>query len=1066
MIRVLFIGLVVITKAHVMGVYAQSHSSSLLEWVEHHQAFKTSTVSQPITHYYDSLSLTLRDPLYAYLALINEPDSLKRTRDYERYSNEHFFGKKSPEEKARIHSVLRCLGYPKQNASLLDSLPSHLIPVISYELIINRRLDAYVDETQSNDFFNDLRAHYNQLSNFTEISSSNTLLSTTKNSFNQEQLKRDLLLYSILWHDYNATNYASLLQWHQRHGPLDMLPNTIDKAKLLMAIAYTQFSAGLYSEVLTLLEFELLALSEVLEHEDLRFETNNLHGVSLNQIGKYADAEHLFKQLLNHQLSNEERSQLLNNLGLSLLYQGKQLEYQNVMNQAYALAEETKNARDMLIISQNLFLQNIQYGNILGAEDYLVQAEHVAQVLGTQADRANIAYLKAIKLWDYQKNKIEAVRLLEEAIALLDLEKDFLDWTRLSLKLADILMETHEYLASEKVLNGLRKVALARKDVQLLFDANVFLGELFFIQNKPSNVPIILQELDEFKTKNLRFSTFVRYESLKNEWAFHQGFEDLAVQKMQELVQEIIARIQLSNHRESGFWLQVKAYSRAFSVLNTCYLKQEDVEQSLILMDQIKNLNQVVLGASQMSLLEQLNEQEAARERYLREITQRLRGQYVQEDDANERNLILSRLDQFESERNQLMRSRNLAPPIQTLSPRDLQLIQQNLTPKTLLLHINELYGDLIIFALDRKKLRVKKVPLRYEQNLDIQAALSNVQQGSSKLLELFELFELLQLPQWLTKDYEDLLVIQDPLLFGLPLDILPVEKPESDYSYGSASYVIEHWKVQLYPSLRSYVRLSNHQRPLFANKRLNFVGFGKSNFNDVHGDVLSSSLSYLRNAPIEILEASYKLRTRLTTFEYINEDASKNTFRDEVHKADILHIASHSIVNEGNPLFSKIILSSSDHSLEALYAYELFNLDLNPRITILNACSSGSGNSMQGSGLLGFSRALLYSGTQGMMLNLWAVTDETARQVSNQFYDGLLNRESTVDAIRQAKLNVLENANADPHHWGGYQYIGAPVYLTETPSAPFYVSSLILLGLFWGICSRRKEAYSDALRE
>lgn len=1059
MIRVLYLGLLLTITLGFDGIQAQSAATDVLKWVHQHESLRSNKSSDSLSQYYYSLSIEEQSPLYAYLTLINETDDNQRTNYHKSYIANDVFGIINPVQRASIHSLLDLFAYPKASSSLLDELPSNLLPVISYELVISKRLEVYIENDFRDEFFEELRNYYKNLSELTKQTASKSVVGAANQSFNQQKLNRELLLYSILWYDYNSANYSSLLQWYNRHGRLEMLPKTEDKAKILMAIAYTQFSAGLYSEVLRLLEYELLELSELLDMDSIRFDTQNLYGVSLNQIGKYTSAEQLFQQLLLMDLSDAQLSQLYNNLGLSLLYQGKQLEYQKVMNKAYELAEQTKNALDMLIISENLFLQNIQYGNILGAEDYLVQAEKVAIELGSNTDLANIAYLKAIKLWDYEKNKREAVELLNQAMRPLNIEDNFFDWTRLLLKKAEVLMESQDYMASEKVMYELKKVALERDDVQLLFDANVFLAEVALAQNKSTDIPLLLNQLDEFETNNLRFSTFIRYQSLKNEWAFQQGFEAMAINNMQDLVEEIITRIQLTSQRESGFWLQIKAYGRAFSVLNKFYLEQEELEQSLLLMDRIKNLNQIVLGASELSLTQQLNEQEAARERYLREITQSLRSQYIREKDPNERAFIRSRLNQFESERTQLLNSIEEKLEIDNLTKRDLRVIQQKLDPNTLIIHINEVYDDLIIFAMDRQTLRSKSVSLDPEKQQLIRSAISKLQNGNPQLTQLFELYNLLNLPQWLSQEYNNLVVIQDPLLFGLPIDVLPIDNPEHDYSYGSANYVIEHWKVELYPSLQPFVEHGGNEGSLFAKNSLNFIGFGKANFNETDSEEPSPSLAYLKNAPIEVMEASKRVAGKVNIYEYLNEHASKQTFEQEVHKADILHIASHSIVNESNPLFSKIILSSSNQTDEALYAYELFNLDLNPRIAVLNACSSGSGNNMRGSGLLGFSRALLYSGTQGMMMNFWAVTDQSALQVSNEFYNGLVNKYTTSDAIRIAKLKLLENGNANPHYWGSFQYIGKPVYLKETPTYIFYLSSIMLLGLFWSLLFLRKEA-------
>lgn len=91
----------------------------------------------------------------------------------------------------------------------------------------------------------------------------------------------------------------------------------------------------------------------------------------------------------------------------------------------------------------------------------------------------------------------------------------------------------------------------------------------------------------------------------------------------------------------------------------------------------------------------------------------------------------------------------------------------------------------------------------------------------------------------------------------------------------------------------------------------------------------------------------------------------------------------------------------------------------------MLNSCESGSGSYLQGTGVMGISRALQYAGANSLVLNLWPVNDMLAADFAVYFYDQLNQGKSKAEAMRATKLYFLENKNASPHFWGPYLLIG-----------------------------------------
>jgi CHAT domain-containing protein len=197
----------------------------------------------------------------------------------------------------------------------------------------------------------------------------------------------------------------------------------------------------------------------------------------------------------------------------------------------------------------------------------------------------------------------------------------------------------------------------------------------------------------------------------------------------------------------------------------------------------------------------------------------------------------------------------------------------------------------------------------------------------------------------------------------------------------------------------------------------------------------------------------------------FTNDAATKTVFKQKVATSRLVHVATHSEISEQDPLFSTIYLKNSSdsdtlQSDQALYAYELFDTPLNSEFIMLNSCSSGSGQYIQGSGIMGISRALRYAGAKSLALNLWSVNDKVASEFATDFYDLLNKGETKSEAIRQAKLNQLKRANANPHFWGAYMMIGNPSPVTaKSTNAGLMFSLLALTMLLTGFITYRRES-------
>ncbi|MGB8647934.1 MAG: CHAT domain-containing protein [Anaerolineae bacterium] len=134
----------------------------------------------------------------------------------------------------------------------------------------------------------------------------------------------------------------------------------------------------------------------------------------------------------------------------------------------------------------------------------------------------------------------------------------------------------------------------------------------------------------------------------------------------------------------------------------------------------------------------------------------------------------------------------------------------------------------------------------------------------------------------------------------------------------------------------------------------------------------------------------------------------------------DILHLATHAVINPRSPHSSHIMLADRD-----LTVLDVLDLELNARLVTLSGCSSAEGQAGHGDELLGLARAFLYAGARALVASLWAVEDESTALLMTNFYANLIEGESIAQALRQAQL-TLHRQGLAPFQWAPFIALGA----------------------------------------
>lgn len=312
------------------------------------------------------------------------------------------------------------------------------------------------------------------------------------------------------------------------------------------------------------------------------------------------------------------------------------------------------------------------------------------------------------------------------------------------------------------------------------------------------------------------------------------------------------------------------------------------------------------------------------------------------------------------------------------------------------------------------------------------------------------------------------LIIIPDGELGYVSFDMLLTEMPDTGFmDYRKLPYLIRDNIVSY--STSAILQFSGFQSRERKASR-NFLAMApsydnltanKTSFTDENGQKV-----YL--LPIPGVEAEMEgIRNSMFARKITGEKATESRFKKEVGKYNVLHLAMHSLVNNSQPMLSKLVFYQNNDSTEdgMLNTYELFSMDLNAGLAVLSACNTGSGKLLKGEGIMNLARGFIFAGVPGIVMTMWSVDDESSARIVQKFYEYLQDGMSKDEALRQAKLDLLAEGDplrSHPFYWAAYVNIGdnspmkfRSVALTYT----FYaIPLLIILGGLLFFYKKRKS--------
>jgi CHAT domain-containing protein len=178
----------------------------------------------------------------------------------------------------------------------------------------------------------------------------------------------------------------------------------------------------------------------------------------------------------------------------------------------------------------------------------------------------------------------------------------------------------------------------------------------------------------------------------------------------------------------------------------------------------------------------------------------------------------------------------------------------------------------------------------------------------------------------------------------------------------------------------------------------------------------------------------------------FTGAEATEERFKAEAASHGVLHLATHGILDDRNPMYSHLLLAQpapdaktgqATPAAEAkedglLEAWEILKMDLKADLAVLSACETARGRVSAGEGMIGLTWALFVAGVPTTVVSQWKVRSDSTANLMVEFHRQLSApagaRASKAEAMRRAALKLLKDKSSQyrhPFNWAGFIVVG-----------------------------------------
>ncbi|MBL8187937.1 MAG: CHAT domain-containing protein [Acidobacteria bacterium] len=240
--------------------------------------------------------------------------------------------------------------------------------------------------------------------------------------------------------------------------------------------------------------------------------------------------------------------------------------------------------------------------------------------------------------------------------------------------------------------------------------------------------------------------------------------------------------------------------------------------------------------------------------------------------------------------------------------------------------------------------------------------------------------------------------------------------------------FLLEKFTVMYAASSSAFIAStkSGKTRNFSAQERL--LAIGNPEF-----DAERYSMERLPGAAKEVTKlAAFYLAPRV----FVGPKANEKIARKEFSSAEIIHLATHYLIDEQSFMTSRLLLAANksaaagSESDGVLQNFEIYRLKWpQTKLVVLSACQTGIEQSFNGEGAFGAARPFIASGIPLVIASLWPVESNMTADLMIEFHrQRRLLKEPSVSALRQAQLSLLRGSQEQsrhPYFWASFSALG-----------------------------------------
>lgn len=158
----------------------------------------------------------------------------------------------------------------------------------------------------------------------------------------------------------------------------------------------------------------------------------------------------------------------------------------------------------------------------------------------------------------------------------------------------------------------------------------------------------------------------------------------------------------------------------------------------------------------------------------------------------------------------------------------------------------------------------------------------------------------------------------------------------------------------------------------------------------------------------------------------FLHNDATLEKFKIAASRFPLLHLATHGCFQ---PQGCKKLNMEANTILFADQQFKIADAALlglqNTQLLTLSACQTAIETNSNGEEIAGVAYIFERAGAKSIIATLWSVDDAATKDLMIQFYQNMKQGMSKSEALRKAKLSLIQSDYSHPYYWSPFILIG-----------------------------------------